>query len=698
MQTRSVTQTRAPSGPDRTTLIRMLFDMHVVRAFETRLLACADEGLVTGPVHTSIGQEGVAAAILPQLRPGDQVVGNHRSHHHFLVQTLSRTVPPDWDPLTQPLPERALHLLTDCFAEILGRPGGVNNGAGGSMHLRNEAVGFAGSSAIVGGGIPLASGLAFAQRLRGDGGCAVCFIGDGAVNQGTFHETANLAAILRLPLLIVVENNGYAEATRPDEASALLPLTSQGVAHSLTALRVRDNDVLQTHDAARQLLAGIRRGAGPAMLEVETYRHLDHTGGAPGSAAGYRDAAEEARWRDLDPLLRLRSGPARDELLGQDEADAVAAAAGAWVDRAYRAVPPPGPTPVLDPYALLRGPAPSPPVPAPRPTDDRPRTLSFRDAIAEGIARAVRTDPDVVFLGEEVAKPGGLLAGAGCLDAGLAGTRIIDTPISEASFVGLAGGAAMAGLRPIVELMYGSFALIAADQLFNHIGAIRALYGNTAQAPVVIRAKVPTGLGYGPQHSLNPVALFTAFPGWRVHAPADPRDYLGVLNSALTGHDPVLLVEFSPLYGERHELTDADFAAHAPLTGARIVRPGTDVTIVTYGLGVTWSRVAADDLATRGVSAEIVDLRALDTPSLDWATLQDSLTRTGRGLFVDPAARGQAIGPRLIAELLDRMPTTVRMRQLACADVQPVAPVLERQAVLTAEDVSRAARRLCTAD
>ncbi|MEV7190824.1 thiamine pyrophosphate-dependent enzyme [Streptomyces sp. NPDC093510] len=700
---------RHRDGPDgrarvgRAAFLRMLFDMHLVRIFETGLVERAQRGEVTGPVHTAIGQEAVAAGVLRHLGPADHVVGSHRAHHHFLVQSLAQTLPADWDPLTDGFPEGATKQLTASFAEIMGLTSGVNHGAGGSMHLRDASVGFMGSSAIVGGGIPVAGGLAFAHALRGTGGCAVCFIGDGAVNQGTFHETANIAGTMKLPLLIVVENNGYAEATRPEEVSAVLPLAGQGAAHGLRAAEVAGDEPGALTSVAADLLAGVRRGDGPALLEVRTYRHLDHTGGRTGSEAGYRSGDEEARWRRRDPLVSLPPVLVREGLLCDGEAEAVERSAAAVADRVFTAVrTPSATTPVLDPYALLRAPA------LPRFTADTgtadtgtagaapaapPARLTFRDAIAEGLARALRGSDEVVFLGEEVGKPGGLLARSGRLDRELVGSRIVDTPISEAAFVGMAGGAAMAGLRPVVELMYGSFALIAADQLFNHIGMIRALYGNTAQAPVIVRTKVPVGLGYGPQHGLNPVGLFTSFPGWRVYAPADAQDYLGTLNSALDCDDPVLIVEFTQLYDEVYELSEADFTARLPLEGSRVVRPGGDATVFTYGLGVHWALSAARELAAEGISAEVVDLRALDAVATDWPALADAVRRTGRGLFVDPAARGQAIGPRLAADLAERE-RGVRLSCLACSDVQPVAHELERQAVITPTEVAQAVRRL----
>ncbi|GGS49176.1 2-oxoisovalerate dehydrogenase E1 [Streptomyces parvus] len=686
----------------RSAFLRMLFDMRIVRLFETGLIERAARGEVTGPVHTAIGQEAVPAAVLRHLLPGDHVMGSHRAHQHFLVQSLAQTLDSAWDPLRDRFPEGAAKQLGAAFAEIMGLTTGVNHGAGGSMHLRDASVGFIGSTAIVGGGIPLASGLAFAHSLRGTDGCAVCFIGDGAVNQGTFHETANLARVLGLPLLIVVENNGYAEATRPQEVSAVLPLASQGAAHGLRAVEVSCDEPAALVSAAGALIDGVRRGDGPALLEVRTYRHLDHTGGRPGSAAGYRSAEEEAHWLRRDPLESLAPTLLREGLLAPGEERAVAEAAAAVTARIFEEVSTPeAAPPTLDPFALLRAPVlprfgedrPGRDTPGPARSDEPATELTFEEAIGEGLARALAGSPEVVLLGEEVGKPGGLLARTGRLNPALVGSRIIDTPITEASFVGLAGGAAMVGVRPVVELMYGSFALIAADQLFNHIGMVRALYGNTAQAPVIVRTKVPVGLGYGPQHGLNPVGLFASFPGWRVYAPADARDYLGVLRSALECDDPVLIVEFTQLYDEVLALTEADLTARLPLEGARRIRRGSDVSIVTYGLGVRWAIEAAELLTASGIDAEVVDLRALDTVAMDRATVEESVRRTGRGLFVDPAARGQAIGPRLVAELVERV-AGLRLACLACADVQPVAHQLERQAVIGAADVVRAVERL----
>jgi 2-oxoisovalerate dehydrogenase E1 component len=672
---------------------RMIFFMHVVRAFELTLLDACAAGKVPGPVHSSIGQEGVAAAVLDNLRDGDEVVGNHRSHHHFLTQALRRLVGADWDPIGDALPKEGVDVLTRTFSEILGRAAGVNSGVGGSMHLRNAVAGFAGSSAIVGGGMPIAAGLAFAHRQRGTGGLAVCFVGDGAVNQGVFHETANLAAVLRVPLLVVVENNGYAESTRPEDASAVLPLASQGSAHGLASYRAPGNDVLALHRVAQQATAAIRTSCSPALVEVETYRHLDHTGGERGSAAGYRTAAEEQAWLSVDPLFCLPSQLDSLGLVASDALDAVAEAARTCVTTAWAAVgDAEDDEQPFAPLQLLRGPEPAPV--APSPESHRPaRAWTFRDAIAQGLASALRDRPETVLIGEEVGRPGGILAAAGLLESTLREVgrhRIIDTPICEASFVGLAGGAAMAGLRPIVELMYGSFSLVAADQLFNHIGLIRALYGNTAEAPVIIRTKVPYGRGYGPQHGLNPVGLFALFPGWRVYAPADPASYLGVFNASLECRDPVLIVEFTSLYEDEQLLTDNDFAARGPMAGLRCLRRGRDLSIVTYGLGVRWALAAADQLAALGHAAEILDLHALDSLSADRIGLRESLGRTGHGLFVDPSARSQAIGPRLIAELAGD-PGRYRMAFLACEDIQPVGRSAEQAAIIGPDDVVDAA-------
>jgi 2-oxoisovalerate dehydrogenase E1 component len=309
-------------------------------------------------LHSSIGQEGIPAAILPLLRAGDNIIGNHRSHHHLIVQTLSRTRAAGWNPLTDDFPPLAAKQLARVLSEILGRVEGINHGVAGSMHLRNDKVGFMASTAIVGGGLPIAAGLALAHSVRNNDACTICFIGDGAVNQGTFHETANIAKLLRLPLLIVVENNGYSEATRPTEASALLPLASQGLAHGFVASCVKGSDLAAIYCAAESSILTVRRREGPAIIEVETYRHFDHVGHRQGSATGYRTAAEEAAWFMLDPMSSLPKKLDELGLIRADEVQKIEDMATRFVSYAYQSIPPnPSDSAALDARALLRGPA-----------------------------------------------------------------------------------------------------------------------------------------------------------------------------------------------------------------------------------------------------------------------------------------------------------------------------------------------------
>ncbi|MEE2059066.1 thiamine pyrophosphate-dependent enzyme [Rhodococcus artemisiae] len=679
------------AAQDSTSLARLLFVMQVIRSFEMALLQASNDGRLHGPVHTSVGQEIVPATLLAYTRPGDWVFGGHRSHHHLIGQALSRLLPTDWNAATDTVPESVHHFLTAAMAEIVGCEGGLEGGVGGSMHLRAPGIGFGGTSAIVGGAIPLAAGAALSAKLRTTDGAAVCFIGDGALNQGVFHETANLSGLLSLPLLIVVENNGYAEATTPSEASALPALASQGAAHGMAAWQVHGDDPAALLAAAAECWSVIREGL-PAMIEVITYRHFDHTGPHPGSKAGYRSVEEEAdAWRrdpleSIPPILRTHG------LLDSVQVRQVIGSAHALIDTiaddvSARQVA----SHSLDVASLLRSQEPladatcnmrehSPQLPA--------GPYRFRESIAAGIANALRTRTDVVFLGEEVGKPGGILWQAGLLGAGRSLPRVINMPISEAGFVGLGGGLAMTGMRPIVELMYGSFVLVAADQLFNHIGAVRALYGGNASAPVIVRTKVPYGRGYGAQHGLNPVALFASFPGWRIAAPATPQEWLGTFNSALECEDPVLILEFTELYDEKFDVTPAEFTTSLPLWGHNRIRSGSDATIVTYGLGVSLATQAADLLAAAGTQVEIIDLRALDMLSIDVAGLRRALSRTGHGLFVEPSPQSHTIAPRLWAEI--GQVDGLVLKSLSCADVQPVARALEAQALIDVKDIVQA--------
>ncbi|MBN1640153.1 MAG: MFS transporter [Anaerolineae bacterium] len=646
-------------------LVRMLFTIHLIRAFEGAVLALKDADLVHGPVHASIGQEAVAAAVAAALRPSDKIASTHRAHGHFLAKAIAFYAPQGHDPLRDPLTPPMQRAVERTLAEIMGLRDGWCGGRGGSMHLYDAASGNLGSNAIVGGGIPIATGVAWAQRITGSGDVVVSFFGDGAINQGCFHEVANMAALWDVPVLYLVENNLYAVGTCTDESSYVGDLALRTIGYGFDSLIVDGMDPVSVYLAVRDAVTGMRRAPFPFLIEAKTYRYYHHGGGLPGSAFGYRDKDEEAAWMARDPDVTF---PRRLIELGViDNADdaALRATAERSVQRA------------VDAYTELRDGVRAIPVHAWPAAESAARdvrcpdrldgvscaewdegraheSMTYVQAIAAVTLRSMERDARVIVLGEEVAN---LRGGAYAATRGIVEVypeRLINTPISETGFVGMAGGLASAGLRPVVEVMFPDFALMASDQLFNQIGKLRHMYGGQVRFPIVVRTRVAIGYGYGGQHSMDPGAFFALFSGWRIVAPSTPLDCIGLFNTAMRFDDPVLIVEHGMLYGQAGLVPAGDLDYCVPYGRARVVRTGGDVTVLTYLTGVGQCLQVAEALAGEGLQAEVIDLRTLDYAGMDMETIGASVRKTGSVLIVEQGPRSLTLGARISDEIQGR--------------------------------------------
>lgn len=690
-------------------LTRMLFIVHLVRQFETYLLELQQKGLVHGPVHTSIGQEAVSAALAVLLRRADLVGSTHRSHGHFLSKAVMHYAPDDFNPLAHALDETAQNAVNRTLAEIMGLKMGWCGGRGGSMHLYDQASGNLGSNAIVGGGIPLATGAALAQGMKKSGAVVVSIFGDGAFNQGCFHEVANMASLWQVPVLYLVENNGYAVATKLCEASCCNELALRALGYNFNTTVLDGMDPVAMFVGLKKILEDMRSNPRPHLCEALTYRFTHHAGPKPGSMFGYRDKEEEADWQEKDPVVQFARRlieakiitPKDDEQLRQ-KVVAVMERAQSFCTSGQRdaLVIPADHWPAAE--SLLKD---------VRSEGSEVAGLAFIeqedvanlkpstyvDAIAAVTVRRMETDERVFVMGEEVGHFQGGVYGA-CKGAAKSfPDRVFNTPISEAGFVGMGGGAASAGMRPIVEIMFPDFALVAADQLFNQIGKLRHMYGGQVRFPLVLRTRVALGQGYGGQHSMNPSGFFGMFSGWRIVAPSTPFDFIGLFNTAMQYEDPVVLIEHADLYATEGMIPANDLDYFVAYGKAKIVRPGEDLTLLTYSVCVSESLKAAESLAEQGIGAEVIDLRTLDYQGMDYATIGKSVAKTGRVLIVEQTPRSLGISARLADEIQERQfaDLLVPVAHLASADVPPpVSKALEALMLVRAADIAGAAERL----
>jgi 2-oxoisovalerate dehydrogenase E1 component len=316
--------------------------------------------------------------------------------------------------------------------------------------------------------------------------------------------------------------------------------------------------------------------------------------------------------------------------------------------------------------------------------------MTYVQAIAGVTRRAMARDERVIVLGEEVAN---LRGGAYAATRGIVEVypeRLINTPISETGFVGMAGGLAAAGLRPVVEIMFPDFALMASDQLFNQIGKLRHMYGGQVCFPLVARTRVAMGFGYGGQHSMDPSAFFALFSGWRILAPSNAFDYIGLFNTAMRLDDPVLIVEHGMLYGEEGQVPTGDLDYAIPYGKAKVVQPGEDVTVLTYLTGVETCRQVAQALPEAGHSAEIIDLRTLDYTGIDYETIGASVRKTGSVLIVEQGPRSLTLGGRLADEIQGRFFDYLDcpVGHVTALDVPlPVSKVLEEAVLPSAAEI-----------
>jgi 2-oxoisovalerate dehydrogenase E1 component len=642
-------------------VVEMYRRMRRIREFETRTSALYKAGEVPGFVHLSIGQEATAVGACWHLRETDVVTSTHRGHGHCLAKGLD---------------------AEQMMAELMGRASGTCHGRGGSMHIADPAHGIFGANGIVGAGLPIAVGAATAARLRDTDGVVVSFFGDGAVAQGMFHEAVNLAAVWDLPVIFFCENNHYAEFSRATDQHRAT-LEQRAVGYGVPYRKVDGNDVIAVADLMDDVITRTRAGQGPFLVEAITYRWHGHYEGDP---ERYRTGEELATWRERDPLDRthdqaVAGGVKPETLLGVD--DVIRGEVDAAVDGARRAEVP-QPASLFDFVTAPRAEYPEPPE-----ADGEP--IKMMSAIREAIEREMTDDPGVFMAGIDVAQGNvfGLFRGMAEAFPG----RVRDTPISETAVIGTAVGAALAGLRPVVEIMYMDFIGVCLDGLMNQAAKLRFMTGGRASLPLVVRTQFGAGRSSGSQHSQSLEAVLAHIPGLTVVMPSNPADAYGLMRAAIRDPNPVIFVENRLQYGMKGPRPQADHLV--PLGRAKIVRDGRDVTLVSWSRMLRTACDAADRLAADGISVEVIDLRTISP--LDRSTVLCSLERTHRLVIAHEAVQDFGVGAELAAlaanEGFWHLDAPVA-RVAPPAMPSPYAPSLEKLWLPDAEAIAETVRRV----
>jgi 2-oxoisovalerate dehydrogenase E1 component len=606
-------------GLDGERMRRLYRALLLPRLIEEKALLLLRQGRLS-KWFSGMGQEAIAVGVTFALEADDWILPMHRNLGVFTTRGVD---------------------LGRLFRQLFGKDGGFTKGRDRTFHFGLLEKRIVGMISHLGATVPVADGLALAAQLRGERRVAATFSGDGGTSEGDFHEAVNLAAVWKLPVLFVIENNQYGLSTPVSEQYACADLADRGIGYGIPGVVVDGNDVLAVVEAVGRAAARARRGEGPTLLEFKTFRMRGHEE-ASGTAYVPKHLIEE--WARKDPLARFEQWLSARGLLDEPTRETLRAelkpVIDALVDEALAAPDPvsSAENELADVYAprALRVEAPPPSAPS--------SERRYIDAIQDGLREVMRRRREVILMGQDIAEYGGVFKVTDGFVAEFGKERVRNTPIIESGAVGAALGLALDGFRPMVEMQFGDFITCGFNQIVNNLAKTHYRWG--AAVPVVVRVPVGGGTGAGPFHSQNVEAWFTHVAGLKVVAPATPYDAKGLLTAAFEDGNPVLYLEHKLLYRSSRGSVPSGWYT-LPLGQARVAREGTDATIVTYSVGVSWALDAAERLAEEGRKVEVIDLRTL----LPWdrETVLRSVRKTGRALVLHEAPTTGGFGGEVAA-------------------------------------------------
>ncbi len=675
-------------------LLRLYYFMSLTRATDLEIIKMSRKGLALGKHLPCTGNEATAVGATAALEPGDWATLAIRDLGAFLV----RGVP-----------------ASRVIGQACGRMNGMSSGWDGSLHMANKPAKVVGLISHLGTLIPLGAGCAFGENYQGRDAVALAFVGDGTTSTGDVHEALNICSVMDIPLVLVIENNQWAFGTpnRLEYATPTLSLRALGYGKKAEGYWIDGTNVVTVFDTVSRAVARARGTKGLTIVEAATMRMDGHSLADPFTS--YVPAEQLATWKAKDPIATFRERLVKARVATAKELDEVdARVAKEVLDAAIATEQSPKPVPV-DIEKQVLAPAPSFPNALVVPTGTG-RTITYHQAIREGLQEELDRDPNVFMIGEDIGVSNGAFKitegfskkydgidwaqAWNKKDAPFRQRRIIDSPIAEAGYVGVALGAQLAGLTPIVEFQYADFASEAFKMIINYA----ATQNVREMGPVGIVLRFPSGWATNTSiyHSVNPESWFASTPGLKIVAPITAFDAKGLLKAAVRDGNPVLFLEYKNYYRIKPErlpeglnlpVPEEDYVV--PIGKARVAREGKDLTIVSFGSQTIRALEAAQQLAKDGLSAEVIDLRTV--LPLDIETIAASVKKTNRVLVTCEAPRTGSFGTTIVTEIVrssfDDLDAPVQL--VAAADTPvPFATELEEAHLPTTAKVVAAARTL----
>ena len=652
-------------------LLSLFRTMLIIRHTEEELARCHQRGLIFGACHTYVGQEAISTGVCAHLTKDDSVFSTHRGHGHAL--------------------SKGMH-TRELMAELFGRATGCSRGRGGSMHLFSPEIGMMGTSGIVGACILQACGGGYSSKLMKSGSVAVAFFGDGAVNNGAFHEGLNMASIWKLPVLFICENNQFATEVPFSYSSGIPDVGRRAASYGLPGFEVDGNDVIAVTEVAQEAVARARSGGGATLIECKTYRTRPHAEGMGDFMYRTREQVEE--WKRKCPIASLRGRLLNEFGVDEPTLQSIESEIQALVaeSRAFaESSPLPDPsTAAMNVYAPVRKVAPCTRLIEGK---DPSRNITFTQATHEALAEEMAVNQSIFVMGEGIGVRGGnFKTTAGLYDL-YGPVRLCDTPISERGFVGLAGGAAMTGTRPVVDFMFADFILDSIGEIINQIAKMQYMSSGRLKMPVLLRGCIGIGHSAATHHSGSYYAMYAQVPGLRVVVPSNAYDAKGLMKHALRCDDPVMFLEHREILTIKCHVPTEDYEIE--FGHAAIVREGKNVTVVALARMVHLTMSVCEQLEQEGISVELIDPRTVSP--LDTETILKSVAKTGRLLIVDEPPAPCGFAAEIAAQVADAgfndLDAPIR-RLTGVFTPTPYSPPLEAVVVPTALEIVNAIRAL----
>ena len=667
----ATTQRSAPAGQatDPHTAVDLLRQMMLIRMIEQKAVEMSTSAppVILGSVHLCAGQEAVPVATLSAMGPDDQVVATYRGHGWAISSGLS------------PI---------EVFGEICHRTIGINGGRGGSAYMMAPHRRFIGENSIVGAGLPIACGVALANVAAKNGAVVVVSLGDGAFNQGSAQEGLAFAAAMSLPVLIVCENNGWSELTPTSTAFRVNRIAQRASGYGMQGWTIDGSDILAVRETMVEAVAKVRDGS-PLLVECRVPRLWGHYNR---DIEHYRSKEDKEDAKRRDPIAMLSARLLADRTLDESGLAALTNEVNREMEETIaRVLASPEPDPATARDNIWSS---APAATAPVAGVDETKTMSFVQAVNEALSTELRTRSEVLVYGEDVGFAGGIFGASKGLQLKYGVSRVFDTPISESAILGSAIGAAISGMKPVVEIMWADFMLVALDQIVNQATNVRYITGGKSSVPIVIRTQQGVTPGSCAQHSQSLEALLSHIPGIRVAIPSTPQDAYSILRSAVNCPDPCIVFEARGLYASQGQVRVSDDVE--PIGKARLARSGKDALIVSWGTMMRTALEAAGILCQSGIETAVLDLRWLCPLDVD-ALKEAVVSSSGRVVIAHEANLTGGFGAEIVARIHELCDETLALRvvRVGTPDVRmPAAPVLQRELLPSAGRIVDAVRRV----